>query len=96
MGSCKVPYSVLLLYFVIGTFFVSRCFAIGVDANITAQLLVNASDAAGQPIPDTLFGLFFEVSFLTYNADAYFDNQELLNAPVWSSQFWRWNLDQLD
>jgi len=60
MGSCKVPYSVLLLYFVIGTFFVSQCFAIGVDANITAQLLVNASDAAGRPIPDTLFGLFFE------------------------------------
>ncbi|KAK9986996.1 hypothetical protein SO802_031947 [Lithocarpus litseifolius] len=60
MGSCKVPYSVLLLYFVIGTFFVSQCFAIGVDTNITARLLVNASDAAGQPIPDTLFGLFFE------------------------------------
>nr|XP_023909238.1 alpha-L-arabinofuranosidase 1 [Quercus suber]POF14686.1 alpha-l-arabinofuranosidase 1 [Quercus suber] len=60
MGSCKVPYSVLLLYFVIGTFFVSQCFAIGVDTNITAQMLVNASDAAGKPIPDTLFGLFFE------------------------------------
>lgn len=60
MGSCKVPYSVLLLYFVIGTFFVSQRIAIGVDTNITAQLLVNASDAAGQPIPDTLFGLFFE------------------------------------
>lgn len=59
-NSCKVTSSVLLLYFVIGTFFVSQCFAIGVDTNITAHLVVNASESSGKPIPDTLFGIFFE------------------------------------
>ncbi|KAG2685355.1 hypothetical protein I3760_10G121600 [Carya illinoinensis] len=60
MGSCKVPYSVLLLCFFVGNFFVPQCLAIGVDANKTALLLVNASEALGRPIPKTLFGIFFE------------------------------------
>ncbi|XP_041025680.1 alpha-L-arabinofuranosidase 1-like isoform X2 [Juglans microcarpa x Juglans regia] len=60
MGSCKVPYSVLLLCFFIGSFFVPQCLSIGDDANQTAFLLVNASEALGRPIPETLFGIFFE------------------------------------
>ncbi|XP_041025865.1 alpha-L-arabinofuranosidase 1-like isoform X2 [Juglans microcarpa x Juglans regia] len=60
MGSCKVPYSFLLLCFFIGSFFVPQCLSIGDDANQTAFLLVNASEALGRPIPETLFGIFFE------------------------------------
>ncbi|XP_035544801.1 alpha-L-arabinofuranosidase 1-like isoform X2 [Juglans regia] len=61
MGSCNVPYmSVLLLCFFIGSFFVPQCLSIGDDANQTAFLLVNASEALGRPIPETLFGIFFE------------------------------------
>ncbi|XP_035544802.1 alpha-L-arabinofuranosidase 1-like isoform X1 [Juglans regia] len=61
MGSCKVPYmSVLLLCFFIGSFFVPQCLSIGDNANQRAILLVNASEALGRPIPETLFGIFFE------------------------------------
>ncbi|KAE8125091.1 hypothetical protein FH972_019926 [Carpinus fangiana] len=60
MGSYKVHYSVILLYFFLGNFFVPQCFAIGVDANQTALLVVNASEASARPIPETLFGIFFE------------------------------------
>lgn len=30
-------------------------------ANQTSNLLVDASNSSGRPIPDTLFGIFFEV-----------------------------------
>jgi hypothetical protein len=67
MGSYKASFSVLLLYFFVGNFFVPQCFANGVDANQTAWLFVNASDASARPIPKTLFGIFFEVYLLTCN-----------------------------
>ncbi|XP_062166491.1 alpha-L-arabinofuranosidase 1-like [Alnus glutinosa] len=60
MGSYKASFSVLLLYFFVGNFFVPQCFANGVDASQTAWLSVNASDASARPIPKTLFGIFFE------------------------------------
>ncbi|KAK9266548.1 hypothetical protein L1049_001592 [Liquidambar formosana] len=60
MGSCKASYSVLLLYFFIGFCFVHQCFAIGAETNQSAQLLVDASEALSQKIPETLFGIFFE------------------------------------
>ncbi|XP_059462354.1 alpha-L-arabinofuranosidase 1-like isoform X2 [Corylus avellana] len=60
MGSYKAHYSVILLYFFLGNFFVPQCIAIGVDANQTAWLFVNASEASARPIPETLFGIFFE------------------------------------
>ncbi|KAJ0042494.1 hypothetical protein Pint_18395 [Pistacia integerrima] len=58
MAATKVPYGVILLCFFLGTCLLSQCFAIGVDANQTARLFVNASQT--RPIPDTLFGIFFE------------------------------------
>ncbi|XP_008240613.1 PREDICTED: alpha-L-arabinofuranosidase 1-like isoform X2 [Prunus mume] len=58
MGSCKSPHVVLLLYVLVC--FVYQSFAIGVDTNQTAKLLVDASEASGRPISDTLFGIFFE------------------------------------
>lgn len=61
MAASKVPYGVILLCFFLGTCLLSQCFAIGVDANQTARLFVNASQT--RPMPDTLFGIFFEVSY---------------------------------
>ncbi|CAB4286057.1 unnamed protein product [Prunus armeniaca] len=58
MGSCKSPHVVLLLYVLVC--FVYQSFAIGVDTNQTAKLLVDASEASGRPISETLFGIFFE------------------------------------
>lgn len=40
-----------------------RCSATGIDANQTAWLFVNASEASARKIPETLFGIFFEVIF---------------------------------
>nr|ABF22680.3 alpha-L-arabinofuranosidase [Prunus persica] len=58
MGSRKSPHVVLLLYVLVC--FVYQSFAIGVDTNQTAKLLVDASEASGRPISETLFGIFFE------------------------------------
>ncbi|CAL9024577.1 unnamed protein product [Prunus brigantina] len=58
MGSCKSPHAVLLLYVLVC--FMYQSFAIGVDTNQTAKLLVDASEASGRPISETLFGIFFE------------------------------------
>ncbi|BFG37645.1 hypothetical protein CerSpe_239190 [Prunus speciosa] len=58
MGSCKSPHVVLLLYVLVC--FVYQSFAFGVDTNQTAKLLVDASEASGRPISETLFGIFFE------------------------------------
>ncbi|PKI58955.1 alpha-L-arabinofuranosidase 1 [Punica granatum] len=60
MGFRKDPFCGLLVYICIGLCFASQCFADEVSADQTAQLTVNASDAAGRPIPETLFGIFFE------------------------------------
>ncbi|XP_015888449.3 alpha-L-arabinofuranosidase 1 [Ziziphus jujuba] len=57
MASCKAPHCVLLVYLFLS--FACQCFAIGVDAD-SSVLLVDASEASGRPIPDTLFGIFFE------------------------------------
>ena len=59
----------LVLIF-IGTCFVWQCSAFGADTNQTAQLFVNASEAAGRKIPDTLCGIFFEVSFTNVQGKA--------------------------
>ncbi|XP_068340593.1 alpha-L-arabinofuranosidase 1-like [Pyrus communis] len=58
MDSCKSPHIVLLLYLLLCFFY--HCFAIGVDTDQTANLLVDASQASARPISDTLFGIFFE------------------------------------
>ncbi|XP_021831359.1 alpha-L-arabinofuranosidase 1-like [Prunus avium] len=58
MGSCKSPHVVLLLYVLVC--FVYQSFAFGVDTNQTAKLLVDASEASGRPISETMFGIFFE------------------------------------
>ncbi|KAH7522553.1 hypothetical protein FEM48_Zijuj07G0150800 [Ziziphus jujuba var. spinosa] len=57
MASCKAPHCVRLVYLFLS--FACQCFAIGVDAD-NSDLLVEASEASGRPIPDTLFGIFFE------------------------------------
>lgn len=72
MGSYKLHYRVLLLCFFVGIFFVPQCFAVGVDANQTARLFVNASEASARLIPETLFGIFFEVCLLTCNFETSF------------------------
>lgn len=67
MAFCKVPScGVLLLLFFIATCFLFQCFAAEVEVNQTARLLVDASQ--GRLIPETLFGIFFEVCLsVTWN-----------------------------
>ncbi|XWS58857.1 hypothetical protein CRYUN_Cryun08bG0070600 [Craigia yunnanensis] len=62
MDYCKVPCSVLFLYLYlfISFCFSYQCLADEVEANQTAQLLIDASEGSGHPIPQTLFGIFFE------------------------------------
>ncbi|KAK2995175.1 hypothetical protein RJ640_005765 [Escallonia rubra] len=59
MGSSKAPCSVLLV-FVFGLCTLYRCSAVEVDADQTAWLVVNASEASARKMPKHLFGLFFE------------------------------------
>lgn len=66
MGFCKDPCYGLVFYVFIGFCLTSQCFGDEVYAYQPAKLLVNASDAAGRPIPETLFGIFFEVCSLSY------------------------------
>ncbi|PRQ45694.1 putative non-reducing end alpha-L-arabinofuranosidase [Rosa chinensis] len=40
--------------------FLFQCFAVGVDTNQTAELLVDASQSSGRLVSPTLFGIFFE------------------------------------
>lgn len=42
----------------------------GLEANQTVSLLVNAAEASAKKIPETLFGIFFEVRL--------FNNHEIL------------------
>ncbi|CAK7340313.1 unnamed protein product [Dovyalis caffra] len=58
MGYCKASCGVLLVCFFVGLCSVYQCSATEVDANQTATLIINAS--SGRPIPETLFGIFFE------------------------------------
>ncbi|KAB5519242.1 hypothetical protein DKX38_023561 [Salix brachista] len=62
MSNCKASCSVLLVFFIVGLCSVCQYSAAQVDANQTANLIINAS--ISRPIPETLFGIFFEVSFL--------------------------------
>ncbi|XP_061356004.1 alpha-L-arabinofuranosidase 1-like [Gastrolobium bilobum] len=55
-ASCCVAQ--LQLFIVICLFF--QCFAAKKHADLNTTLTVNASDASGRLIPDTLFGIFFE------------------------------------
>ena len=61
MDSHKASSNRFFIDVFIGICFVWQSFALEVDKNQTAQLFVNASKAAGRPIPETLFGIFFEV-----------------------------------
>ncbi|KAG4396153.1 hypothetical protein AAZX31_19G111700 [Glycine max] len=60
MGSSKALCSVSLLHLFIVVCLVFQCFATKNHADLTTTLTVNASDASGKPIPETLFGIFFE------------------------------------
>ncbi|KAL2320581.1 hypothetical protein Fmac_029550 [Flemingia macrophylla] len=59
MGSSKASCTVSLFQLFIVVCLVFQCFA-RVHADLSATLIVNASDASGKPIPETLFGIFFE------------------------------------
>ncbi|KAJ8570541.1 hypothetical protein K7X08_037513 [Anisodus acutangulus] len=50
----------ILLLVLCGLSSLCQCSATGVEANQTAVLFVNASEASAKKIPDTLFGIFFE------------------------------------
>ncbi|KAJ6426070.1 hypothetical protein OIU84_026618 [Salix udensis] len=58
MSNCKASCSVLLVLFIVGLCSVCQYSAAQVDANQTANLIINAS--ISRPIPETLFGIFFE------------------------------------
>ncbi|KAL3357671.1 hypothetical protein AABB24_018070 [Solanum stoloniferum] len=49
-----------LLLVLLGISIQYQCFASEIDADQTALLLVNASEASARKMPDTLFGIFFE------------------------------------
>ncbi|EXC30759.1 Alpha-L-arabinofuranosidase 1 [Morus notabilis] len=58
MANSKAPHSLLPLYLLISL--VYQCSGSELGATRTASLQVNASEASGQPISETFFGLFFE------------------------------------
>uniref|UniRef100_A0A6N2KSZ9 non-reducing end alpha-L-arabinofuranosidase n=1 Tax=Salix viminalis TaxID=40686 RepID=A0A6N2KSZ9_SALVM len=58
MSNCKASCSVLLVFFIVGLCSVCQYSSAQVDANQTANLIINAS--ISRPIPETLFGIFFE------------------------------------
>ncbi|XP_021901188.1 alpha-L-arabinofuranosidase 1-like isoform X1 [Carica papaya] len=61
MSSCKAASSFSsFLCFFLGACCVYQCFALEVGANVTARLIVDASQGASRPMPETLFGIFFE------------------------------------
>ncbi|KAI5671797.1 hypothetical protein M9H77_12161 [Catharanthus roseus] len=51
---------IILLLLLVGSCSLYQCYASGYDANQTAWLFINASEASGRKIPETLFGIFFE------------------------------------
>ncbi|QCD97122.1 alpha-N-arabinofuranosidase [Vigna unguiculata] len=60
MGSLKALCNVSLLQLFIVLCLVFQCFATRRHADLRTTLVVDASDATGRPIPETLFGIFFE------------------------------------
>lgn len=58
MANSKAPHSLLPLYLLISL--VYQCSGSELGATRTSSLQVNASEASGQPISETFFGLFFE------------------------------------
>lgn len=40
----------------------------GIGENQTTKLIVDASGKSGRPIPETLFGIFFEVNHLPFSS----------------------------
>lgn len=70
MANSKAPHSLLPLYLLISL--VYQCSGSELGATRTALLQVNASEASGQPISETFFGLFFEVHSLTWNGHVFF------------------------
>ncbi|XP_028761340.1 alpha-L-arabinofuranosidase 1 [Neltuma alba] len=59
MGS-KPSRSVALIQLLTVFYLLCQCFAVKVDAEQNAALVVDASGASGKPIPETFFGIFFE------------------------------------
>ncbi|KAK8649219.1 hypothetical protein V6N13_129953 [Hibiscus sabdariffa] len=60
MGYCKLPCSVLFLCLFISSCLPNLSLAGEVQGNLTAKLFIDASERSGHPIPQTLFGIFFE------------------------------------
>ncbi|RDX83258.1 Alpha-L-arabinofuranosidase 1, partial [Mucuna pruriens] len=60
MGSTKASCSVSLLQLFIVVCLVFECSATKKHADLSTTIIVNASDASVRPIPETLFGIFFE------------------------------------
>ncbi|XP_043691447.1 alpha-L-arabinofuranosidase 1-like [Telopea speciosissima] len=58
MGSFQAYLSVLFMLF--GLFALCQSFDVSTDTNQSAHFSINASEASGWQIPETLFGLFFE------------------------------------
>ncbi|XP_042482819.1 alpha-L-arabinofuranosidase 1-like isoform X2 [Macadamia integrifolia] len=58
MGSFQACLSALFMLF--GLFALCQSFHVRTGTNQTAHFIVNASEASGWKIPDTLFGIFFE------------------------------------
>ncbi|MBA0793319.1 hypothetical protein Gohar_017735, partial [Gossypium harknessii] len=67
MGYCKAPCVFLLCLFI--SFCLPRqLLADEVDKNLTAQLFIDASEQSSRPIPQTLFGIFFEFTAFCISA----------------------------
>lgn len=62
MGLSKASCCVSLLQlFIVVSFAFQQCFGSKLHADLKTTLIVDASEASGKPIPETLFGIFFEV-----------------------------------
>ena len=71
MGSSSGSSFTVLLCTLIGLCALNQCCGVGLEANMTAQLFVNASKVSARQIPQSLFGVFFEVLFLHTNKFSY-------------------------
>lgn len=69
MGTITPLRSFLLFFFILLSA-VYQSSGIGIEADQTVGLLINASKASAKHIPKTLFGIFFEVRLVS--------NEELL------------------
>lgn len=64
MGFSKDSCCVFMLQLLIVVYLVVQCFDVQVQADLNATLVVDASQASGRRIPETLFGIFFEVRII--------------------------------